>query len=61
MKNVREAVLTLFVALIPVGLSAQTNPLWTEQKVRNYLPHMTPFARGPFFDPTLNLTAGSCS
>ncbi len=41
MKNVREAVLMLFLALIPVGLSAQTNPLWTEQKVRNYLPHMT--------------------
>ena len=41
MKNVREAVLMLFLVLIPVGLSAQTNPLWTEQKVRNYLPHMT--------------------
>ncbi len=41
MKNVREAVLTLFLALIPVGLPAQANPLWTEQKVRNYLPHMT--------------------
>lgn len=41
MKNVREAVLILFLVLIPVGLPAQTNPLWTEQKVRNYLPHMT--------------------
>ncbi len=41
MKNIREAVLTLFLALVPVGLPAQTNPLWTEQKVRNYLPHMT--------------------
>ena len=41
MKNVREVVLTLFLALIPVGLLAQTNPLWTEQKVPNYLPHMT--------------------
>jgi creatinine amidohydrolase len=41
MKNVREAALTLFLALIPVGLPAQANPLWTQQKVRNYLPHMT--------------------
>lgn len=41
MKNVREAVLMLFLALIPAGIAAQTNPLWTEQKVRNYLPHMT--------------------
>src|SRR5580693_3615212 len=24
-----------------VGLEAQTNPLWHEQKVKNYLPHMT--------------------
>ena len=31
----------LFLALIPAGIAAQTNPLWTEQKVRNYLPHMT--------------------
>lgn len=24
-----------------IPLSAQTNPLWTEQKTKNYLPHMT--------------------
>lgn len=23
------------------GAAAQTNPLWTQQQVRNYLPHMT--------------------
>jgi len=27
--------------LISFRLAAQTNPLWTQQKVRNYLPHMT--------------------
>ena len=27
--------------LISFALAAQTNPLWTQQKVRNYLPHMT--------------------
>jgi creatinine amidohydrolase len=26
---------------LPVSLIAQTNPLWTEQKVKNFLPHMT--------------------
>lgn len=32
----------LFVLLVlSVGSRAQTNPLWTEKKVRNYLPHMT--------------------
>ena len=27
--------------LAPIATSAQTNPLWTEAKVRNFLPHMT--------------------
>ena len=27
--------------LIPLSSAAQSNPLWTQQKVRNYLPHMT--------------------
>jgi creatinine amidohydrolase len=31
----------LFLATISAGVSAQENPLWTEAKVHNYLPHMT--------------------
>lgn len=31
--------LTIF--LFSLQLAAQTNPLWTQQKVKNYLPHMT--------------------
>ena len=35
----------LFLALAPAAFapaaSAQTNPLWTQEKVKNYLPHMT--------------------
>ncbi len=34
-------VLLLFTALLSSQLFAQTNPLWTQQKVKNYLPHMT--------------------
>lgn len=34
-------VLLLLTALFSCQLSAQTNPLWTQQKVKNYLPHMT--------------------
>lgn len=34
-------VLLLFTALLSSQLIAQTNPLWTQQKVKNYLPHMT--------------------
>src|SRR5215216_6178134 len=26
---------------IPVRIDAQTNPLWSEKKVKNFLPHMT--------------------
>jgi creatinine amidohydrolase len=26
---------------IPIAAGAQTNPLWSEQKVKNFLPHMT--------------------
>ncbi len=34
--------LILIVMLLAPGiLSAQTNPLWHEQKIKNYLPHMT--------------------
>lgn len=31
----------LFFILMHMSLNSQTNPLWTEQKVKNYLPHMT--------------------
>jgi creatinine amidohydrolase len=31
----------LFALLFCAGMQAQTNPLWHEQKVKNYLPHMT--------------------
>ena len=33
--------LTLFAALITASAHAQTNPLWHEEKIKNYLPHMT--------------------
>ena len=35
--------LSLIITLCAFGFiaNAQTNPLWTEQKVKNYLPHMT--------------------
>lgn len=29
------------LSLVSLQLAAQTNPLWTQQKVKNYLPHMT--------------------
>lgn len=35
-----NSLLTLII-LVSFNLNAQTNPLWTEQKVKNYLPHMT--------------------
>jgi creatinine amidohydrolase len=39
MKNL---LLVLLLAAIPGGASAQaTNPLWHEEKIKNYLPHMT--------------------
>lgn len=31
----------LISCLLTNPISAQTNPLWTQQKVKNYLPHMT--------------------
>jgi creatinine amidohydrolase len=31
----------LLAACLPIGAHAQTNPLWREEKVKNYLPHMT--------------------
>lgn len=31
----------LICFLVNMNIAAQTNPLWTQQKVKNYLPHMT--------------------
>jgi creatinine amidohydrolase len=36
-----QYVFFLISSLISFQLAAQTNPLWTQQKVKNYLPHMT--------------------
>jgi creatinine amidohydrolase len=33
--------LLMVMSCIPAHIAAQTSPLWSEQKVRNYLPHMT--------------------
>lgn len=33
--------LVLLIPIFCLHLEAQTNPLWTQQKVKNYLPHMT--------------------
>jgi creatinine amidohydrolase len=39
--KIMRYVLFLISSLISFQLAAQTNPLWTQQKVKNYLPHMT--------------------
>ena len=31
----------LLICLLSTNVWAQTNPLWSQQKVKNYLPHMT--------------------
>ncbi len=35
------ALVVLATSCIPAQIGAQTNPLWSEQKVKNFLPHMT--------------------
>jgi creatinine amidohydrolase len=35
------AVIITVTACMPSRVDAQTNPLWSEQKVKNFLPHMT--------------------
>ena len=37
----REMLLMALVVSVSTAAFAQTNPLWHEQKVKNYLPHMT--------------------
>lgn len=38
----KRAYVILLISVLHLSLlTAQTNPLWTEQKVKNYLPHMT--------------------
>jgi len=39
--NILRCVFFLISSLISFQLAAQTNPLWTQQKVKNFLPHMT--------------------
>src|SRR4029453_15734553 len=35
------ALVVVAAVSVPSRLDAQTNPLWSEQKVKNFLPHMT--------------------
>jgi len=35
------AFVAVVVSCIPIQIDAQSNPLWSEQKVKNFLPHMT--------------------
>ena len=42
LRVLQRLVLLALVMIVATGsLAAQTNPLWREQKVKNYLPHMT--------------------
>ena len=34
------ALVMILASCIPARIDAQTNPLWSEQKVKNFLPHM---------------------
>lgn len=40
-KKILSIVLLLSIAGLPQLSAAQSNPLWTQKKVKNYLPHMT--------------------
>ncbi len=40
-RTIVRCVFFLIGSLISFQLAAQSNPLWTQQKVKNYLPHMT--------------------
>lgn len=37
----KKFLLSACLMMAMIAVSAQTNPLWTEKKVKNYLPHMT--------------------
>jgi creatinine amidohydrolase len=39
--SVLRIILLFALGLLSLELAAQTNPLWTQKKVKNYLPHMT--------------------
>lgn len=41
MRSLQVAVVCALMTLVPTSLAGQTNPLWHEQKTKNYLPHMT--------------------
>ena len=40
-RNLAMALVIVASALLSSQGMAQTNPLWTQEKVKNYLPHMT--------------------
>lgn len=40
-KSIARNFFLLIIGFLGVNVYAQTNPLWTQQKVKNYLPHMT--------------------
>lgn len=39
--NIMKYYLVVLIPIFCLHLEAQTNPLWTQQKIKNYLPHMT--------------------
>ncbi len=41
MRVPRAALICTLLVLVPRILAGQTNPLWHEEKLKNYLPHMT--------------------
>jgi creatinine amidohydrolase len=40
-RSLRLALMVVVASCISAQIGAQTNPLWSEQKVKNFLPHMT--------------------
>ena len=40
-RSLRLAVMVVAASCVSAQIGAQTNPLWSEQKVKNFLPHMT--------------------
>jgi creatinine amidohydrolase len=40
-RSLRLALMVVATSCISTQIGAQTNPLWSEQKVKNFLPHMT--------------------
>jgi Creatinine amidohydrolase len=40
-RSLRLVLMVVAASCIPAHIGAQTNPLWSEQKLKNFLPHMT--------------------